>query len=232
MRGHRFFAFEWEIRDSFSVRVAPTAPAGLLQIVSGRLPGAAIEDAGRGDMKISKRALAAPLAVALVLSTGTVPAAGAAESQIQINEIVSIADAAVDWTDLVNVSDVDLDASIWTGVDNVEASAATSDTTASSSDLSQKCTAALTGWGVTAAVLLPVALLAQMGNTTVLTIFGIARYVLQQATAVLQLRLGAFSSDLAAQVGHLGALSSQNAPILAGLALSTLAVATTASACV
>ncbi|MCP1388640.1 hypothetical protein M5J20_10690 [Corynebacterium sp. TA-R-1] len=180
----------------------------------------------------SKKALAAPLAVALVLSTGTVPAVDAAESQNRINEVVSSADAAVDRADLVNSSGADLDGSIWTAVDNFEARAGTSDTvTGSSADLNQECTAALTGWGVTAAVLIPVALLAQMGNPTVLTVFGVSRYVLQQATAVLQLRLGAFSEDLANQVGHLGALSSQNAPILAGLALSTLAVATTASAC-
>lgn len=178
----------------------------------------------------SKKALAAPLAAALMLGVWTAPVADAEESRIQVNEVDS-SEVASDWAGFVDVADAYSHDSVRTGVDNFETSAATSDANASSSDLSQKCTAALTGLGVAAAVLLPVALLAQMGNPTVLTVFGVARYVIQQATAVLQLRLGAFSEDLATQVGHLGAFSSQNAPILAGLAVSTLAVATTASAC-
>lgn len=100
-----------------------------------------------------------------------------------------------------------------------------------SNALSKRCTAALTGWGAAGALLIPVGILAQMGNTTVLTVFGVIRYIIQQATAVLKLRVGEVSPALGEQVDNFGALSSEKGSTVAALALGTLAVATTASAC-
>lgn len=173
-------------------------------------------------MKNWKHLIAAPLAATVVIAGATVPAysADAPAELVVINEVGADRALAAYWTELINEANSAEPMSALGTSEGAEGDA-----------LSKQCVGALAGWGVAGAVLIPVAILAQMGNPTVLTVCGVIRYVFEQAFAVLELRLGASNPALGAQVAQLGSLAIENGPLLAALSLGTLAVATTATAC-
>lgn len=165
-------------------------------------------------MKNWKKAVAAPATAVLLVAGTAVPAAAAPAEPTGANQVVASSENA--------------DIAAWTAIDgDAQKDAAQPTTGSGTDDLSKRCTNTLTGWGIAGAVLIPIAILNQVGFPPVATVFGVARYVIQQATAVVQLRLGDSNPALA----DFAALSSQQAPLIVALALGATAVATTASAC-
>lgn len=112
--------------------------------------------------------------------------------------------------------------------------ATTPDTTAvepGSLEISQKCVDTLTGWGVSAALLIPAALLAQFGLPLAANLLAPVNDVFAQFNAAAQAQIGFFNPALAAQTARLGYIAAQAGPLLAALALGITAVATIADSC-
>ncbi|QYH19597.1 lamin tail domain-containing protein [Corynebacterium aquatimens] len=97
--------------------------------------------------------------------------------------------------------------------------------------LNARCVSTLTGWGVTAALLIPAALLAQLGIPIVANLIAPVNEVFAQFNAAAQAQLGFFNPALADQAARLGAIAGQVGPLLATMALGITAVATIADSC-
>lgn len=100
-----------------------------------------------------------------------------------------------------------------------------------SSSIDGKCKAALIGWGATAALLIPAALLQQVGIASLGGASAQARDAFATANAQLQQQLGIFDPQLANQAKQAQEAAAAAAPAAAALILGTAAVASIAHAC-
>lgn len=96
---------------------------------------------------------------------------------------------------------------------------------------SDRCIATLAGWGIAAALLIPAALLAQLGIPLVGNLMAPVNELFAQVNAAAQAQLGFLNPALADQAARLGAIAAQAGPLLAALALGITAVATIADNC-